>query len=229
MADTIILRSEARRQGLSRYFTGKPCKRGHVAERYVRNLTCVDCDREKQKAAQWHVKNRERHNELGRQSNERCKDRRGEYNRSYHAANRDRIRAKWFATPVEARRERRKKWEAKNADKLRTYLAEWQKQNMERVREYRRASRLKRRVQTLGSPGRHTAADLVAILQAQDHRCAYCRADLRKVEKHLDHIVPLAKGGSDDRTNLQYTCGYCNRTKSAKDPLAFARERGLLL
>ena len=35
--------SEARRRGLVRYFTGVPCKHGHVAERFVGNSECVEC------------------------------------------------------------------------------------------------------------------------------------------------------------------------------------------
>jgi hypothetical protein len=31
----IISRAEAKARGLTRYFTGKPCKYGHIAERYV--------------------------------------------------------------------------------------------------------------------------------------------------------------------------------------------------
>jgi hypothetical protein len=31
----IISRKEAKAAGLTRYFTGKPCKRGHVVERRV--------------------------------------------------------------------------------------------------------------------------------------------------------------------------------------------------
>ena len=29
----------------------------------------------------------------------------------------------------------------------------------------------------------------------------------------MDHIVPLAKGGSNDLSNLQCACGVCNRIK----------------
>ena len=41
----IISRAEAKAKGLKRYFTGKPCKHGHVAERVVVNATCVECER----------------------------------------------------------------------------------------------------------------------------------------------------------------------------------------
>lgn len=40
---TVITRVEAKRRGMSRYFTGKPCKRGHVAERNVSSWGCVEC------------------------------------------------------------------------------------------------------------------------------------------------------------------------------------------
>ena len=40
---TIISRAEARALGLKRFFTGKPCKRGHIAEHYVRGGTCREC------------------------------------------------------------------------------------------------------------------------------------------------------------------------------------------
>ena len=36
---------EARAKGLKRYFTGKPCPKGHVCDRMVTNTDCVDCMR----------------------------------------------------------------------------------------------------------------------------------------------------------------------------------------
>ncbi len=43
---TLISKEEAAECGLSRYYTGKPCKYGHVAERYARNRNCVVCNAE---------------------------------------------------------------------------------------------------------------------------------------------------------------------------------------
>jgi hypothetical protein len=42
-ANTIISRDEARALGLKRFFTGKPCRRGHIAERSVSGGTCREC------------------------------------------------------------------------------------------------------------------------------------------------------------------------------------------
>lgn len=39
----IITRQQAIEQGLTRYFTGKPCKHGHVSEKLSSNRTCIEC------------------------------------------------------------------------------------------------------------------------------------------------------------------------------------------
>jgi hypothetical protein len=38
-----VSRLEAKKEGLTRYFTGKPCPAGHTCERLVSNACCVDC------------------------------------------------------------------------------------------------------------------------------------------------------------------------------------------
>ena len=38
-----VSREDAKLAGLPRYHTGKPCKHGHIAERYTANKTCVVC------------------------------------------------------------------------------------------------------------------------------------------------------------------------------------------
>jgi hypothetical protein len=54
----LITRAEAKRRGLKRYYTGKPCKHGHVAERHVEG-NCMECNRES--AARWKAENRDEH------------------------------------------------------------------------------------------------------------------------------------------------------------------------
>ena len=39
----LISRQEAIQQKLTRYFTGNPCKHGHIAEKLLSNRTCVEC------------------------------------------------------------------------------------------------------------------------------------------------------------------------------------------
>jgi len=92
-----------------------------------------------------------------------------------------------------------------------------------------RAHARKRRAQKCKSAGTHTAADIAEIKSAQRNRCGYCRVSFSKAKKHVDHIVPLARGGGNGRANLQLLCAPCNQTKNAKDPIAFAQSIGLLL
>lgn len=53
-----VSREEAAQRGLSRFYTGKPCKAGHIDHRYVSNKHCVACNaaktrlREREKGAQ---------------------------------------------------------------------------------------------------------------------------------------------------------------------------------
>lgn len=46
--------------------------------------------------------------------------------------------------------------------------------------------------------------------------CAYCKRKPPEVRLHVDHIVPVSKGGSSRRSNLQFLCQQCNLKKSNK-------------
>ncbi len=39
----ILNRMDAANIGSYKYFTGKPCKHGHIAERYTKTCVCVEC------------------------------------------------------------------------------------------------------------------------------------------------------------------------------------------
>jgi len=39
-------RAECKKLGLNKYYTGEPCIRGHIAERYVSTGLCVQCIKE---------------------------------------------------------------------------------------------------------------------------------------------------------------------------------------
>lgn len=57
-----------------------------------------------------------------------------------------------------------------------------------------------------------------AVLNRDGFRCAYCgrgRAD--GVQLHLDHLVPVARGGKSTLDNLVTACASCNLGKSAQD------------
>lgn len=49
----MIDRSSARNSGAIKYFTGKPCSRGHISERYVVNSMCSECLSERRRSPEW--------------------------------------------------------------------------------------------------------------------------------------------------------------------------------
>jgi 5-methylcytosine-specific restriction endonuclease McrA len=65
------------------------------------------------------------------------------------------------------------------------------------------------------------------LLILQKELCIICRKKLTKY--HIDHIHPIALGGSNYKENLQLLCPSCNCQKHAKDPIHFMQEKGYLL
>lgn len=58
-----------------------------------------------------------------------------------------------------------------------------------------------------------------AILKARDRgKCTSCGSDLileLEAPVHIDHMIPIVKGGCNDIVNLQILCDSCNLNKSA--------------
>lgn len=54
------------------------------------------------------------------------------------------------------------------------------------------------------------------VLRRDAHTCRYCRSADRELT--LDHVVPVALGGSDDPSNLVACCKDCNAGKTSTSP-----------
>lgn len=52
------------------------------------------------------------------------------------------------------------------------------------------------------------------IFERDGHQCAYCRTHSGPF--HIDHIDPVALGGSNEPENLTVACARCNLSKGAK-------------
>lgn len=66
-----------------------------------------------------------------------------------------------------------------------------------------------------------------AVLERHDSTCVYCgRRDgeyvppetARDAAMHIDHVIPVSQGGSNDPMNLVCACGVCNMFKSGRTP-----------
>lgn len=86
----------------------------------------------------------------------------------------------------------------------------------------RRARTQNARAQRLGAPGKVLPEDLIwAAFLAQNGRCFYCGGKLDLERIHVDHVIPLAKGGRNDGKNIAIVHPECNLKKGARDPLEF--------
>lgn len=109
----IISRRTAAQQGSKFYFTGKPCKRGHVAQRYTSGFSCVVCN--SLHAEKWHTDNPELAILKGRRYRERYPEKRA------------------LAT---------KKWRESHPEVVRTTAKEWLNSNPEKRAEYLKRQKL---------------------------------------------------------------------------------------
>ena len=56
------------------------------------------------------------------------------------------------------------------------------------------------------------------VLRRDNHTCRYCGAAAPDVEITVDHVLPVALGGTDDSANLVAACRDCNAGKSSATP-----------
>ena len=75
-----------------------------------------------------------------------------------------------------------------------------------------------RRVRTRANGGKFTRADITWLATAQSGTCLFCGDPLGDEVPHIDHWVPISRGGSNDPDNLALLHQSCNGRKGAKMP-----------
>lgn len=61
------------------------------------------------------------------------------------------------------------------------------------------------------------------VLQRNNYQCQSCGKQNTEAQLNIDHIVPLATGGSNDISNLQILCSQCNQKKKHHFDTRFQR------
>lgn len=135
----------------------------------------------------------------------------------------------------------------KNKDKIKKYKENYDKthreQNLKYSREYEkvhhnerrakknewyrtdygkkllRAAAHRRRLRLIGM-GTFTASDIERQGISQKWRCWWCGKDC-KDKYHVDHLIPISRGGHNNPTNIVIACPLCNNKKYNKLPYEF--------
>jgi len=190
------------------------CKACNAA--YCADYRSANLDKKKASEAAYRSANREkvRASSAAWRSSNPCKSK--ACDAAYRAANLDKTKARTAA------------WRNANKDEVSAYRANYRVANKENFIVYCRNRIARKR----NADGSHTASDIRAIFENQRGLCANCKAKLTKSGKqkyHVDHVMPLALGGSNWPSNLQCLCQKCNLSKGAKHPDDWAAENGRLI
>ena len=128
-----------------------------------------------------------------------------------------------------------------NRDAVLERARDWKRRNTERVASYRRALYASRQRETntetvreyrRRNPGKHAeienrrrarllaafveSVDPVAIRIRDNDLCGICGSAVTIADQSLDHIIPLARGGTHEPGNVQLAHRRCNSSKGAK-------------
>jgi 5-methylcytosine-specific restriction endonuclease McrA len=235
-------KAEARAQGLKTYFTGKPCKRGHLEERWVSDGSCRAC--RNTQARDWFRYDRyasEYPEEVAalKQEQKEAEERRiALLDKPYISGEEaERLGLKFYFTGVPCKNGHvsdywvssrtccecvkqtskvyRRKWRRENPELMKQQNASY----LERFPEKAAARVAKRRALKLGAFVGDRKEYEKFVKWARTARglcCSYCGKETEPKERELDHIVPLSRGGADAVSNLCVACGSCNRRKHNK-------------
>lgn len=146
--------------------------------------------------------------------------------RAYSEANAERIRARdreRYRANRDAHLARMADYHATNPERVAEHKRRYYNANVadhrERQRAYDAANPDKRRDRMARYRARKAAAPLVevidrgAIIARDKSTCHLCGKRVPRSRIHLDHIVPLARGGEHTAANLAVSHGLCNQRK----------------
>jgi len=167
-----------------------------------------------------------------------CKVCNNELNKAYREANPEKNKARyiansenviaqskaWKAANQDRAKANNKAWYAANKEKVKASSKAWEKANPEACRIINHNRNARKRLNG-GALSKGLSAKLFNL---QRGLCPCCNQPLGD-NYHMDHIMPISKGGKNEDWNIQLLRATCNNQKHAKDPIDFMQSRGFLL
>ena len=119
-----------------------------------------------------------------------------------------------------------KKWSRKYERREEVKQRRRRYRTSERGKESSRRVKHKRRVGESKAP----TIELSTLIDMREGRCCYCKTkfDNNIHKPNVEHIIPVAKGGTNDPINLDVACARCNHRKNDRDLADFLAEWGLI-
>ncbi len=151
-----------------------------------------------------HVKAREL--AYARRNRERVRERAHERLAAHRETIRERQRA-YRRAHLEQSRAWERASHARHAARMAAYGRSWRAKRP----DYHRLKRQHYRARKLAAGGTCTQADIKEMERAQGGLCAYCHQPYGRY--HIEHKVPLSRGGTNDPHNLCLSCQRCNSRK----------------
>jgi len=176
---------------------------------------CQSCDQKRR-----YQKHKGRYAEKVKEWAKNNPQKRKEIEKRYYLKNKDKARArvrKSYVRHKEKRNRESKEWRSKNSELLQEYARRYYKLHP----EVKKASEAKRRAQKMGGGYSATPVERQWRIFLFGNRCAYCGGEY----KHIDHVIPLARGGHDGAGNLVPSCKHCNHTKRIRNWIVWFREQ----
>jgi len=92
----------------------------------------------------------------------------------------------------------------------------------EKSKRNKRARDLKRRVlkKNIDAYSKITKDIIDKLFEKYNRKCAYCEIDCTN-EYHIDHKLPISRGGDNSFENLALSCPHCNWSKNNKTDIEF--------
>lgn len=130
--------------------------------------------------------------------------------------------AKYIKENRERYTKHQRRWAKYNRERANEVSRNWKKRNPEKIQvlDHRRRSREKNAV----SDGLWNADIRKQIYQAQEGLCYWSGKKISLGKSHIDHIVPLSRGGTDTISNKVLADAKMNSRKNAKLPDDFIEQ-----
>jgi 5-methylcytosine-specific restriction endonuclease McrA len=197
--------------------------------------SCIDCDKES--ARKYRDSNSLKIKEIAKHSRKKNYEKISSRMKEWNLKNKE-WRKRWESKNKQKRIEYVKTYkenmpyEKKQEQLLKARIRsrEWRKKNPDCQSEYHKKYACRNKPKLLviarnykarkkNAEGYHTKEEIEEIIKKQKGLCFWCSVKLSKI--HIDHYIPLKKGGSNYSSNLVASCPKCNHSKGAKMPWEF--------